>query len=320
MVVESLGSVFVETVAPVLAIAGAGYALGTLRDVDVEPLNAVTLYVLLPALVFHSLTTGSLGGATAGRLVAGFVAFTLAMLAIAAAVGRAIGESGGTFGALVVASAFPNAGNFGIPVAEFAFGQVGRSAAVLFVVVQNVLLYTLGTYLVTRETAGERGGALRRIARFPLLYVVALALAVAALGLAPPADGAAMETIETVGNASIPLFLLILGLQLADTDGTAALRRASPALALKLGAAPLVGVAVAVALGIGGTAARAFVLLCAGPAAVSSLVLLVEFGGDEAAGPVSGPEYAGTVVFASLLAAVPLVTVLVYALQAGFVV
>lgn len=205
--------------------------------------------MLLPALIFHSLVTSSIGGGTTVKLAGGFVLFTVAMLAIAVVVGRLVGETGDTLSALVLASAFPNAGNFGLPIAEFAFGRTGRNVALLFVVVQNVMIYTFGVYVAGRGSDGRNATAVRQVFRLPLVYVVVIALAVSWLGVAPPVDSSAMQTLELLGNAPIPLFLLILGMKLTETDNTSAVVRASPALVLKLVVAPLLGVLIALWLG-----------------------------------------------------------------------
>ncbi|MFB6131284.1 MAG: AEC family transporter [Salinigranum sp.] len=316
MVGQSLVSVFASSVLPPVAIAAVGYALGTWRSVDVGPLNTVVLYVFVPALVFHSLVTSTIGGETVVALAVAAAAFSLGMMALAELVGRGVGETGDRLSGFVLTSAYPNAGNFGIPVATFAFGAVGRNTAVLFVVVQNVLLYTLGIALVSRGSVSPRT-AVRRILSVPLIYAVIAAGVVVLLGIHPPADGTAMRTLGMVGNAAIPLFLLILGLQLADTDPGAALRRTLPAAGLKLLVAPVVGAAVALAVGIGNpTAAKTFVLLCAAPAAILPLLLVVEFG-EGTPGDVSGPEYVSAVIFVTLVGSVPVVTLLLSLLRSG---
>jgi predicted permease len=318
MALGSLADVFVGTVLPVLSIAGVGYLLGLFRDVDVGPLNTVTLYVLLPALILHSLVTSPLGGRAAARLFAAIAAFTLVMLALGWGVGRALGETGPRLSALTLAAAFPNVGNFGIPVSEFAFGSTGRTTAVLFVVGQQVVLYTVGVYVASRGSHSPRE-AVGRVLRLPLLPVVAVGLAVSAAGVAPPSDGTAMETLALVGNASIPVFLLILGLELADADSLGLVRRTSPAVALKLLVAPAVGVALAVLLGFQHTdVARTFALETAAPVAITPLALLVEFAPDDGA-DVSGPAYMSSTILLTMLGSVPVVTLLIAALRGGLV-
>jgi hypothetical protein len=316
--VDPIG-VFASTVLPVLALAAVGYVLGAWQDVDVDPLNTVLLYVLLPALVFHSLVTSSLGGAATLKLGGAVWLFTFLMMGIAAGVAHLAGESGATFSAVVLAAAFPNVGNFGIPVSTFAFGEVGRNVAVLFVVAQNVLTLTIGVYVAARG-GGEAGrGALRRVFELPLVYVVALAGVVLWAGAVPPTDGAFMRTVELSGNASIPLFILVLGIQLAKTDAGAALRRTVPAVGLKLFVAPAVALGVALAVGFSDpTVARTFVLESAAPVAITPLALLIEFTDDE--GAVSGRNYISTAIFVTTLGSIPVVTGLITLLRAGVLV
>lgn len=308
----SLVGLLVSTVAPPLAVTTVGYVLGSWRSVETEALNTVVVYVLLPALVFDSLVTSPVEGIYA--LAAAVVAFTLAMLLFAAAAGRALGATGTTLDVLLLAGAFPNVGNFGIPVATFAFGVVGRSTAVVFVVVQNVLIYTLGVFIVSRSGAAGSRQAVGRVFSLPLLYAVVAAGLVVALGVVPPADSPSMRTVGMLGDASIPLFLLILGLQLSGMHSGTALRDAIPAAGLKLLVAPLIALGVVGVIGLSDpTVAAAFVLLAAGPAAVLPLVLFVEFDG---AGSTAADRYATTVVL-TLLGSVPAVAAVLAALRAG---
>lgn len=316
----SLFDTFTTAILPIVTVSGVGVVLGRLRDVDVEPLNTVTVYVLLPALVFHSVATAAFDGATLARVGAATLAYFVVMLVVAEAAGRLLGESEPLLSALVLLSSFPNSGNYGIPLSTFAFGDTGRSTAVLFLAVQGVLTYTVGVYVAGRSggTAGLAG--MKRALRVPLVYAVVAAVAARWLGVVPPADGTAMQTVGLVGEASIPLMLLILGVYLAETDYGAVLGQVGSATALKTLVAPVVGVGVAVAVGFEDpTVARTFVLECATPAAITPLLLLVEFGG-ESVGGVSVAEYASTVVLVTTVLSVPALTVLVAALEAGLVV
>jgi predicted permease len=269
-----------------------------------------------------------------------------AWIALAAAVARLAGESGPVLAGAAMAAGFPNVGNFGIPVATFAFGAVGRTTAVVFVLVQNVLLYTLGVYALARGSAGraeerpgegtdgERRGempdseeksgrrtAAERVLSLPITWAVVAAGLVVLLDLVPPEGGPAMRTIGLVGDASIPLFLLILGLQLASMSSGTAIRRVLPTAGVKLLVAPAVAVGIALAAGIAGsTAGRAFVLLAAGAAAVTPLVLAVEFApGDERGSEerLSTADYVGTVVVLTIFGSLPVVTALLLLLRAG---
>ncbi len=311
----SLVAALTEAILPVLSIAAIGYVLGRVRDVNVDAIATVTIYVLLPALVFHSLLTSPIGERTALLVGVGVAAYTLGMLALAAGVGSAIGESGATYGGLLLSSSLPNAGNYGIPLAAFAFGAVGRSTAVLYIVFQSVLMYTIGVSIASRGGSTSLREATLEIFRLPLVYAVAAAPIVRFLGFVPADGSPSMEALALTGDAAIPVMLLLLGIQLANTTYGTAIRRTTPAFVLKLGVSPVVAVAVALALGLDGDIARVFVLACAMPTAVTPVLLMIEY--DTGSDGISGPEYVSTAVLLTTLGSVATLTLLLAALQSG---
>jgi hypothetical protein len=316
---SSLFSTFATAILPIIAIAGVGYALGRSRDVDPGPLNTITVYVLAPALVFHSLATTAMGGQTFALIAVGVVAYTLAMVVLAGGVGRLGGQTEPLLGAFVLTSAFSNAGNYGIPLSAFAFGATGRSTAVLYIAVQGTLLYTLGTYIAARSGSGSPLEGMKQVFTIPLVYAVVVALVARWGGVVPPADSTAMTTIKLVGDASIPVMLLIVGIQLAGTNYASALRYVWQPNVLKMLVAPVVALAIALALGFSNpTVGRVFVLECATPSAVTPLILVGEFSEPGESGP-SPTEYVSAAVFTSTLVSVPTLTVLIAVLQSGIV-
>ncbi|MFB6132554.1 MAG: AEC family transporter [Halanaeroarchaeum sp.] len=310
---------FVEAVRtailPVLAIAGVGVVLGRYRDVSVETLSTVTIYVLVPALVFSSLATTSLGGSAVVSILVGVVAFTILMIGMAEVGARAIGESGPLRSGMVLTSAFSNAGNYGIPLSAFAFGAVGRSTAILYISVQAVLMYTVGVYVAGRGASGRRSGAFFEIFKLPLAYAVIAAGLARALDLVPPPGGVVMQTITLTGDAAIPVMLVMLGVQLANTDYGGTISRVWAPTALKMVVAPIVAVAIALAIGFTDPAVgRVFVLESAMPAAVTSLLLTIEYGGESG---LEAAEYVSTAILVTTLLSIPILAVLIGILQSG---
>ncbi|MFP4174358.1 MAG: AEC family transporter [Halobacteriales archaeon] len=302
----SLLSAFTQAVLPVLAVAGVGYALGVLTDVDPEPLATVTVYALVPALVFHSLATASVGGAEGVRVAGAAVVLTLVMWGFSEAV--AVVASNGTHNGLVLAGTFPNTANYGIPLSVFAFPSVGRTTAVLYVVGSTVMMYTVGVYVASRDAASSSVGALRRVARLPLVYAVPAGVAANAAGV--DGGGSAFETLRLVGDSSIPLMLIVLGVQLARTTAAGSVRDVALANVVRLVVAPVVAVPVVLMLGFTNPdVARVVVLEASMPVAVTTVILTVEFGGDR--------DYAATAVLTTTLVSVVTVTVLIELLRSG---
>jgi predicted permease len=317
----ALLDIFASAILPIVLIAAVGVLLGRTKEVDPGPLNTAVVYVLAPALVLHSLAATEIAGGTLLKLAVATTAYTLGMVALVEVVGRAVGMEDPSLAALVLVATFPNAGNYGIPVSSFAFGSVGRGTAVLYIAVQAVLIYTIGVYIASRSGGSAGIGAVKRVFRIPLVYAVLVALLARALGVVPALDSTAMQTLQLVGDSSIPVMLLILGLQLADTDFGAALDTVGAATVLKMAVAPVVAVGIALAIGFDNpTVARTFILESAMPAAVTPLILLIEFAGDVEVGGVTAPEFVSTVVAVTTVLSVPLLTVIIGVLQSGAIV
>nr|WP_159763203.1 AEC family transporter [Halovenus carboxidivorans] len=311
-------SVLTSAILPVVSVAGVGYVLGSVQDVEADTLSTVTIYVLAPALIFYSLVTTPIAGPTVARLVVGIVGFIAVIVGLAEGAGRLLGEEEPILGAFVLTSTFSNAGNYGIPLSAFAFGALGRSTAVLYIAVQSVLMYTVGVYVASRGQAGSMRGALGKVFRLPLVYAVTAAMVVRAFDLAPATDTAVMQTIRLTGDAAIPVMLLLLGIQLTNSGGSGTVGRVLPAAGLRLLVAPVVAAGIALALGLTGTVGRVFVLECAMPAAITPLMLTIEFGTDRTG--LSAADYVSTTILVSTLASLVTLTGLIVLLQSGAVV
>jgi len=313
----SLLSVLTSAILPVVSVAGIGMILGYTRDIEVDPLSTITIYVLTPALVFHSLVTTPIKGSTVARLFTGVVIFTVVVVVLAVGTGHLIGEKEPILGAFVLSTSFANAGNYGIPLSAFAFGAVGRSTAVLYIAVQSILMYTLGVYIASRGQTGSIRSAVGAVFRLPLVYAVVAAGIIRVFEIAPPTDTALMQTIKLTGDAAIPVMLLLLGIQLAGSTGKGTVQRVLPATTLKLLVAPIIAIGVALALGLTGTVGRVFILECAMPAAITPLILTIEFG-DKSVG-LSAADYVSTTILVSTLASTVTLTGLILLLQSGTV-
>jgi predicted permease len=178
-------------------------------------------------------------------------------------------------------------------------------------------MYTVGVYIASRGNSEGALAGVRRVFTVPLVYAVLAALAARYLHLVPPTGTTSMATLKLVGDSAIPVMLLILGLQLAETDYGATLRQVGTATVLKMGIAPVVAAGVAVGIGFSDpTVGKVFVLESAMPAAITPLILLVEFGEGEVGG-VPVESFVSTAVLVTTLVSVPVLTGLIALLDAG---
>lgn len=103
---------------------------------------------------------------------------------------------------------FPNAGNMGMPLCLFAFGETGLGLAVVFFAVLAVTQFTLGPAI-----AAGRADPMQFL-RTPVIHAVALALLLQVVGVGLPRWAA--NTTTLLGNCAVPLMLVSLGVALAS--------------------------------------------------------------------------------------------------------
>jgi hypothetical protein len=249
-------------VAPVYAAIGLGFWWARSgRPFDTALVTELIMTVGAPCLVFSSLTTVALERhalvAMTGASVAAFVVLAVA----GAAALRLVRLPALTYLGPIV---FMNAGNLGLPLCRFAFGEEGLSLAVAFFAVGAVANFTVGQWLWTGRPA------LGPLLRTPLAWSAAISAVVLAFEARPPEW--LLRTTDLLGEFTIPLMQIALGVSLARIP-LSSLPRSAGVSALRIGLGAGVGVALAAAFGLSGTARGVFVLQSAMPAAVFNYLL-----------------------------------------------
>jgi predicted permease len=296
----SITTVIFNVILPVFIIAGAGAVAGRWLKLEVQSLSRSVLYIFGPALVFRSLLTTELSASDAAQIV-GFVLITTAMVGLVAwTIIRGLEFSAVRANAFLLSVLLINAGNYGLSVSLFAFGDPGLERAVIFYAVSSVIINTVGVYLASRGRA-QSSVALRNVFRVPLVYAVALAFILRAAGITslPPA---LFQPIDLLADAAVPVLLLVLGIELAESHLTQELGSFGLAAALRLGVAAGIAIAVAAVMGLDGLTRQVCIIQASMPTAVLSVVLAVEFDTD--------PQFVTSVVFVSTLLSSLTVTVL----------
>jgi predicted permease len=180
---------------------------------------------------------------------------------------------------------FPNTGNMGLPLALFAFGENGLAVALTVFMIIAVAQFTLGVAILSGGSA--LGGALRS----PVVYAGLLSVALIAFDLRLP--DWLQNTVSMLGNISIPLMLIALGISLAGINRRYALK------AMKLGSLRLLlgfaaGWLVTELLGVTGTLRGVLIIQSTMPVAVFNYLLAVRY-------RKSPEEVAGAVMVSTLL-------------------
>lgn len=302
---NTLIGIFVNNILPVFLVVGTGALLGVTIRPDVKALSRTTFYVLTPCVVFSGLIRSRLTGAETQQVALFATLATLLTAALAWLVATVLGWRGTRRRALTLPVLSVNAGNFGLSVVLFAFGQEAQARAMVYFAASAVIGNSLGVALA----AGGRSWRqmFLNVAKVPMIYATIIALALNAIGnVQIPA--VLMKPIELLGGAGVPMLLIVLGLQLVKSAAALRLHVAtiSVATVLRLLVAPVIAIGVAWVTGVRGVTRQACMLEASMPAGVTSTILALEYNLD--------PEVvAGTVFISTLFSALTL-SVLIWAL------
>lgn len=260
-----------------LILIGVLWRIFTPMGLEAEPvrrsLTGVVYMVLLPALVLVVLWRAPLD-------------LDAVRVALAAMVGVFTGLAGAMLwfrwrpaapaavGALVLASAFPNATYMGLPVLEATLGPWSRSVAIQYdLFACTPLLLSLGV-MMAASYGGTRaqGHPLLALLRVPPLIAAVIGVL---LNLAEvPLPQVVADWLDMLGAGVIPLMLFSLGLGLQWGGGWwERLPLVLPVLAISLVVNPLLVWGAARGLGLEGDVLTAVVLEAAMPSMVLGIVL-----------------------------------------------
>jgi predicted permease len=302
-----LAEIFAADILPVFLVAGVGFLLARFARVDVRGLSRVSLHGLAPVLMFHLLITSRISGSTFGRVALLCLLVTGAMGVLGWLAGVALRLDRQTRIGLLLVVMFSNGGNYGLPVALFAFGREALAYATVYFVTGGVLTYTIGVSLAASGRSSLRA-ALSGVARIPAVYGVIVAGLVLASGKTLPSPVA--KAIELLSDAALPMMMLVLGMQLARA---AMPRRPAAVIAaalLSLLVSPLLALALAHALGLTGAALQASVVQASMPTAVVTTIIALEYDAE--------PAFVTSVVVATTALSPFTLTVLIAYLQRVF--
>ncbi|MEO8526472.1 MAG: AEC family transporter [Caldimonas sp.] len=257
-------------------------------DDPARTLSGAAFYIFVPALLFRTTARIDFQQLDASVLFA-FFGPTLALVGIVylALRLRAPAEPGRSAEPSVraITASFGNTVQIGIPLAAALFGESGLALHITIVSLHSLTLLTVLTALVELDLAHEQRRADPGSARLvrmlattvkntvvhPVILPVLAGLAWNMSGLALP--GVVDEILATLGQAVVPLCLVLIGVSLAHYGVRGAVRGAIVLSLLKLIVHPIIVLAFAhVLFGLSGLPLAIVVMMAALPVGSNALI------------------------------------------------
>ena len=284
-------------IAPVFFIAAAGFAWARLGyEYNTAIITRLLTNLTTPCLVFSRMT-----GLDFPLSQFGEIAFiTLAATLVWATVGYvSLSATGIPRDSGLPPILFPNCGNMGLAICLFAFGDEGLGMGLCFFVTTATLQFTISPWLASGHFS------LVAMLREPIIYATLLAVAVMALKLEVPVW--LSNTTTLLGNVSIPMMLITLGVSLAGY-GITNFRNSLIVSILRLGVGFGSGMLLVWLFDIDGMMRGVVLVMCSMPAAVFNYLFAQRYGKN-------GEEVAGTVILSTAMAFVLLPFLMMFVLE-----
>ncbi len=272
----------VEVILPIFALLVAGFlaeSLGILPPSLVNILNKGAFYVALPALVFHSVYSRSLGEIYSPVILLVFCSIIFLVLVVSFLVFREM-DGRERWSTLLVQTYHGNLGYMGLPIVTFAFGEMaGAKASFLLGFVSPVQISLTVILLVyLNQTEADIREQLKQILINPVLILLFTGILFSYFGLSLPT--LPDRIISYIGEAALPMALLGVGAKIRIGGYRDDLRAISSVTVMKLVVMPLLGLIFLNLLGVDLLSLRAGILMLAMPTAISTFIYTSELGGD----------------------------------------
>lgn len=306
---QELLAIFIDNMIPVLTIASIGLFLRRRFKVDPKMISSMMFNVFSPALTFYSIYSSDINGGDFLRMYGATLVLLWVVAGTSFFILRLQNTQGAERAATLLATFAFNGGNFGLSIVKFAFGDDALSWAVIAFVAGSTTAYTLGVYTASNGRASIKESLLN-VLRTPPIYALIAAFALKGLGVTelPPAID---RSVKLLADASIPLMIILLGLQLGELGTLSHLRLLFTGTTIRLLLAPIIGIGIATLFGLTGDARTAFIVQAGMPTAVMTIVLATEFDTDR--------DLALNLIMATTLISPITLSIIIYLLQKGII-
>ena len=203
------------TILSIILMIGLGYFLKRidfLSENDIDPLNKIVMYILLPCMIFSAILSADLSllpklgilpfVILASSGVTGIISFIIL---------KKLNVDDIKLWSVLVTVMIANSAFMGYPVNIGIYGHDGLLRAI-FCDIATMCIFLILSFILVLKFGGTAKAAVRKIALFPPLWAIVLGLGFNLLNI--PIGPVLENTVNYLGQGTIPLIMLSLGLSI----------------------------------------------------------------------------------------------------------
>lgn len=215
--VQTVLSTLIQVIVPLSIPVITGVLLVRFKNLETKHLVTLVLYYLTPGMIFQALITAQVSWGDVYKTLVFSIVNLIFMWAAANILGKILKLSSPNIAGLTLISTLTNSNNYGLPLVLLAFGKLGLGKASIYVVVQMIIVNTIGVYFAARSRFSAKD-AIKSVFSLPAIYAALLAVLLRVLNLNLP--GGIEEGINMISQAYSPIVLAILGAQMASVKNS----------------------------------------------------------------------------------------------------
>ncbi|PID21144.1 transporter [Sporosarcina sp. P3] len=265
---------FFTVILPIISVFIVGFILQRAKGLHIKSISSLSIYILTPALVFTSLYTADFDASYMTILIYMFALF-YAMVLLNKVIAKIFKWDKKIESASILATGFMNSGNYGLPVVLFSLGEKALPYAIFIMVIQSLQNNFFGVYYASRSTSGI-GRSIKMVFKMPTTYAAIFAFAFQYFHITVPES--IMSTTSMVGDAAIPVMMIMLGMQLGSVI------RKKPnwqvvisGVVLKMVIAPILAFVFVLFVGMDPLVGTVLIIISAMPTAATTTMYAIEF-------------------------------------------
>jgi hypothetical protein len=266
------------TILSIILMIAIGYILKRMDFLsvdDVDSLNNIVIYILLPCMIFSAIYSADLslipklGILPFVILGSSFITGVISFLIL-----KRFNLSEKKLWSVLVTVMIANTAFMGYPVNLGIYGNDGLLNAI-FCDMATMVIFLILSFVLVLKFGGSAKKAVKKIALFPTLWAIILGIA---LNLANVSIGPVLDnTINYLGNGTVPLIMLSLGISI-DLSGLSRSRTMILfSSIMKLVFFPLVAFVIVYFLGLVDLQYNVSIIEAAMPSGMLSLILSITY-------------------------------------------
>jgi len=279
-----------------------GYIIKKVTDFNNKSLAVIQFYIIIPALLFVSMYNAKIDRDVAIKISLHSLIIFVLLYILSIAVCKIFKYDKRTTSSFANSICLYNSGNFCLPLVQILYNNpIAVSVQIVIMTVQSIVTNTVGIYSISSGEKSVKDGILE-VMKVPMIYCIIIALALRGTGIkvAEPI----MNSMSSLGSAMVPVALISLGAQLAETKYSFKMPKVYFSNFIRLIISPILAYILVIILGLRGMAAEIAVISSAAPTAVNSVLLAIQYDSD--------PDFASQAVFFSTIISSITVTLVIF--------